>query len=257
MSAYGYQPLLLLPEMNDSKSSRRVAGVNSSDGRGESQYASGRSFVPASRPSAFMIEDYDISGHETIPSGTSQQYTDFVLFPPGGIMNDKTTHISSDYALGDDWDDYAVETRVPRSSLLSSAKRSGRKALGTHNKAQRHDESPRGHAPPAIDGHAAHVRVNRERHTERIYYPPSPPNAPEIHRLPTPDFASAGQSECAHGHHFCACCPPGSEAAPPDRKEGRSKMDRQSKCENSRRYPTFPRTDNRKPHIVADTASST
>ena len=232
-----------------------MAGDDYSAGRVESQSADAWSLMPAKRSPAAMIDVGDGSHHDTWPRYTGQPLPDFVLFPQVGAMDDKTTGASRDCASGDIWYDDVDEGRTPRSSLLPSAKRSGRKAPGTHNRARQHAESPRGRAPAMIDGHAAHARTGREHLTERIYYPPSPPNAPSIPRLPTPDFDDPGQAECRDGRHLCVCCPPCSDdGALSYWKEGRSKMDRQSKCANFHRDPTFSRIDHRKHHIVADAA---
>ena len=221
MSAYGYQP----------DSSRRMRHAHVSDGRREPSYADAYSLVPTRGSAAGMSEGAGLPNNGTTPRHTGQQLPDFVLFPAERSMKDKTAYSRDDHTLDDDWGDYTVDAGVSRTSSAPSIKRFGRKAPGTQNRALPYAESPRGLTPAATDC-GVYVRASRGDHTERIYYAPSPPNAPSIPRLPTPDFNDVHRSGCPHGRRFCECCPPEGEDEVPSDWSGRSKMDRQSKYED-------------------------
>lgn len=212
--------------------SRRLRRDDCSHRRQHYEHGDAYSLAPIQAVTRRHADESTLRYHAA-PRYVGQQLPDFVLFPPvrhstGG----KATRLSADDSMENFWGNDTVVTGVPQMlPPISPTRQRGRRTSGTHDRTLKLSErGTQERVPAAKDSLKSQEQWNSKHPTKSRYNLPSPPDAPRIPRLSTPDFDDIVQNErIHHGDGFCACCPTEEDASLSRWRESRVKMDKQSK----------------------------
>lgn len=224
--------------------SRRVHRDDSSGRRPQYEHDDAYSLMPIHTVTRRQTDDSALHHHAT-PRYVGQQLPDFVLFPPvKRSSGKKATRLSDDNSMESFWGNDTIVTGIPQMlPPISPTKQHGRRTSGTHNRTLKPSErGTKERESTATNGLKALEQRNSKHSIKSRYNLPTPPDAPRIPRLSTPDFDDMVQNEeTFHGDGFCACCPrEAGDTALSRWRERRAKMDKQSKsCHFAAGKPRF------------------